>query len=243
MLIGKIDVSLHDLRLIYEGGRCGLDPAARHAVERARSVVAKAAGSDAPVYGVNTGFGQLATVRIGKAETAQLQRNLVLSHCGGVGEQLSDPVVRLVLALKMISLARGASGVRWALISLIAEMLAHNVVPVVPAKGSVGASGDLAPLAHVAAVMMGEGQAKVGGQVMNGRKALLLAGLKPLEFQAKEGLALLNGTQVSTALALAGLFEAWIGLATSLTTGALSTDAAMGSTAPFRSEIHELRRP
>ena len=241
MLIGATDVSLFDLRRIYGGETCGLDPTARHAVVRAWRAVAKAAESDEPVYGVNTGFGQLATVRIGKEETARLQRNLVLSHCGGVGQPLPDPVVRLVMALKMLSLARGASGVRWEVVSLIAEMLERNVIPIVPAKGSVGASGDLAPLAHFAAVMIGEGLARTGGEVMNGQKALRSAGLEPLEFQAKEGLALLNGTQVSTALALAGLFEAWVGLATSLTTGALSTDAAMGSTAPFRSEIHALR--
>ena len=241
MLIGTLKASLLDLRRIYEGGSCGLDPAARQTVERASLAVAEAAQSDEPVYGVNTGFGQLANVRIGKEDTAQLQRNLVLSHCGGVGQPLPDPVVRLVLALKLISLARGASGVRWEVVSLIAGMLERDVIPVVPEKGSVGASGDLAPLAHIAAVMIAEGLAKAGGQIMTGKEALHFAGLEPLEFHAKEGLALLNGTQVSTALALAGLFEAWTGLATSITTGALSTDAAMGSTAPFRSEIHELR--
>ena len=239
--IGKSALSLRDLELLYRGGQPVLDPGARVPVEKSRAVVEHAASADEPVYGINTGFGKLASVRIRREDTLRLQRNLVLSHCAGVGDPLPDPVTRLAMALKIISLARGASGVRWQVIDLLAEMLKRNVLPRVPGQGSVGSSGDLAPLAHIAAVMIGEGEAAWEGRIMSGADALRSAGLEPMEFAAKEGLAMLNGTQVSTALGLAGLFEAWRGLLSSLTTGALSTDAAMGSSSPFQSEIHQLR--
>jgi len=170
-----------------------------------------------------------------------LQRNLVLSHCAGVGPPLPAQAVRLAMVLKLNSLGRGASGVRWSLIELMEAMLARDVLPVVPAQGSVGASGDLAPLAHIAAVMIGEGEAVVDGRTMAGADALAAAGLEPVVLGPKEGLALLNGTQISNALALIGLFEAWACVEAALVTGALSTDAAMGSAAPFRPEIQALR--
>ena len=214
---------------------------ARAGVEAAAGVVAQAAAGDAPVYGVNTGFGKLAEVRIEAGSTAALQRNLVRSHSAGVGDPLPAGVVRLVVALKLASLGRGASGVRWAVIEALEALLAHDVLPVIPAQGSVGASGDLAPLAHLAACLMGEGEAVWKGHRMPAADALHAEHLAPIAFGAKEGLAMINGTQVSTALALAGLFEAWSLATASLATGALSTDAAMGSPAPFHAEIHDLR--
>lgn len=234
--------TLEDLALIYRGAAaCRLDPDCRRSVERSADLVAKAAAGDDPVYGVNTGFGKLAHVRIPRSDTAQLQRNLILSHCAGVGDPLSAPVVRLAMALKILSLGRGASGVRWQLIEVLERMLTAGVTPLIPAQGSVGASGDLAPLAHLAAVMIGEGEAVLGSDTLAGAEALARAGIEPIELSAKEGLALINGTQISTALALGGLFEAHRLLNTALVTGALCTDAGMGSSAPFEAEIHDLR--
>ena len=194
-----------------------------------------------PVYGINTGFGKLASVRIAAEDVETLQRNLILSHCCGVGAPLAPEIVRLVMALKLISLGRGASGVRAGTVEMIEAMLAKNVVPVIPEKGSVGASGDLAPLAHMTAAMLGVGEVFFQGERMPAAQGLEKAGLKPITLAAKEGLALINGTQVSTALALAGLFRAHRAAQSALITGALSTDAAMGSSAPFHEEIHTLR--
>jgi histidine ammonia-lyase len=218
-----------------------LDPRAHAAVDASARVVADVASGDAPAYGINTGFGRLAQVRIPAADLDTLQRNLVLSHAAGVGEPLPDDVVRLVLALKVASLARGASGVRRATIEALVALHRADVLPVIPEKGSVGASGDLAPLAHLTAVLLGLGEAKVGGRVVPGAAALTSAGLAPLRLGPKEGLALLNGTQVSTALALVGLFRAEAVFAAALAAGALSLDAAMGSDAPFDPRIHALR--
>ena len=212
-------------------------PAIQNAAERIAEI---AAGSE-PVYGINTGFGKLASVRIDAGDTATLQRNLILSHCCGVGAPLGEPIVRLIMTLKLISLGRGASGIRLDVIRLIEAMLANGVIPVIPEKGSVGASGDLAPLAHMTAVMMGEGQAFYQGGRVSARLALERAGLAPVTLSAKEGLALINGTQASTALALTGLFRAHRALQAALVTGAMSVDAAMGSSAPFHPEIHTLR--
>ena len=234
-------VTLDELRRIYRGECTAvLDRAMRPAIEAAAAMVAAAADGPA-VYGINTGFGKLASTRIEPAQTATLQRNLILSHSSGVGAPLPEPVVRLMLALKLVSLGRGASGVRFALIELLEAMLAKGVTPVVPGQGSVGASGDLAPLAHMTAVMIGEGEAYFGGQRMAGGAALAAAGLSPVVLGPKEGLAMINGTQVSTAMALAGLFDAFVLAQSALVTGALSVDAAMASMAPFRAEIHALR--
>jgi histidine ammonia-lyase len=234
--------SLHDLeRLWRDAAAVRLDPGARSGVEAAAAIVARAAAGEAAVYGVNTGFGKLASVRIPAAGTATLQRNLVLSHCCGLGEPLDAPTTRLMMALKLLSLGRGASGTAWATVRLIEEMLAADVLPVIPVQGSVGASGDLAPLAHMAAVMIGEGEALVGGERLPGAAALARAGLAPVTLGAKEGLALINGTQFSTACALAGLWQGWDNLCASVVTGALSTDAVMGSTAPLHPAIHALR--
>jgi histidine ammonia-lyase len=234
--------TLADLEAVYRQGLAVvLHPSARAGIDQARAVIAQVAAGDAPVYGVNTGFGKLASIRIAREDVAALQRNLILSHCCGVGDPLPLDVVRLVLTLKLLSLGRGASGVRPEVVALIEGMLERGVMPVIPEKGSVGASGDLAPLAHMTAVMLGQGEAFVAGARLPGAEALARAGLVPVALEAKEGLALINGTQVSTALALAGLFRAQRALQAAIVTGALSTDAAMGSTAPFTAEIHTLR--
>ncbi|MGR3719613.1 MAG: histidine ammonia-lyase [Paracoccus sp. (in: a-proteobacteria)] len=218
-----------------------LSDTARPGIVGSAARIAAAAAGDHPVYGVNTGFGKLASVRIAAQDTATLQRNLILSHCCGVGDPVEPETVRLIMVLKLLSLGRGASGVRPYLIALIETMLARGVLPVIPVQGSVGASGDLAPLAHLAAVMIGEGRAIHDGTEMTGAEALASAGLKPIVLAAKEGLALINGTQVSTAFALVGLFRAFASARAALVTSAMSTDAIMGSTAPFLDEIQRLR--
>ncbi|MEZ5752059.1 MAG: histidine ammonia-lyase [Paracoccaceae bacterium] len=236
------ETGLGQLEILWRrGGPAALDPGVRPAVEASAEQVRRAAEGKVAVYGVNTGFGKLASVKIRPEDTETLQRNLILSHCCGVGEAIDAPTVRLMMALKLLSLGRGASGVRWDVIALIEGMLARDVVPVIPAQGSVGASGDLAPLAHMAAVMIGAGEADCQGQRLSGAEALARAGLSPVVLGPKEGLALINGTQFSTALALAGLFDAWRLARAALVTGCLSTDAIMGSTAPLEAAIHGLR--
>jgi histidine ammonia-lyase len=235
-------VALAELERVWrEGEAARLDPATGPGIARAAARIGAIAAGGAPVYGVNTGFGKLASIRIEARDVTALQRNLILSHCCGVGEPLPPAMVRLVLALKLASLGRGASGVQPATVELIEAMLSRGVLPVIPGQGSVGASGDLAPLAHMAAAMIGEGEAEFGGERLPAAEALRRAGLAPIVLAAKEGLALINGTQVSTALALRGLFGAHRCLQAALVTGALSTDAAMGSSAPFHPEIHALR--
>jgi len=235
-------LSLADLRRIYCGAAVALDPACRPAVQRAADLVAQIVAKGDPVYGINTGFGKLSTVRIEAADLATLQRNIVLSHAAGVGEPAQVPIVRLMMALKLASLAQGASGVRLEVLDLLEAMLVRGVVPVVPQQGSAGASGDLAPLAHMTAVMLGVGEAYSEGAAVPAVEALAAAGLAPIALGPKEGLAHLNGTQFSTAYALAGLFEAELVFRSALVTGALSTDAARGSDSPFDPRIHRLRR-
>jgi histidine ammonia-lyase len=229
-------------RDIYFGAGCSLAPGAEPVVQAAADTVSAIIARGEPVYGINTGFGKLASVRIEDNDLAVLQRNIVLSHAAGVGEPLPAPVVRLVMALKMASLAQGYSGVRWQTIQQLEACLDRGLVPVIPGQGSVGASGDLAPLAHMSATLLGVGSFLVGGAEVPAAKALADAGLAPLQLGPKEGLALLNGTQVSTALALAGLFEAERVFQAALVTGALSTDAARGSDGPFDPRIHAVRR-
>ena len=242
MMLKPGAATLDQLAAIYlQDAPVRVDPACRPAVEGAAERVARAAEGDAAVYGVNTGFGKLASMRIGPQDTARLQRNLILSHCCGVGDRAPEPVVRLMMALKLLSLGRGASGTRWEVLAQIEAMLAAGILPVVPAQGSVGASGDLAPLAHMAAAMIGEGEVVQAGRTVPAAEALAAAGLSPIVLGPKEGLALINGTQFSTAYALAGLFEAWNAARAAVVTGAMSTDAIMGSTAPFEAEIHTLR--
>jgi len=218
-----------------------LDPASHPAIEAAAAMVAKAAAGEEAVYGINTGFGKLASVKIAPQDVATLQRNLILSHCCGVGDPLDTATTRLMMVLKLLSLGRGASGVAMSTVTIIEAMLAKGVTPVIPSQGSVGASGDLAPLAHMAAAMIGEGEALFDGTRMPAADALARAGITPIVLGAKEGLALINGTQFSTACALTGLWGAWQNAATSVLTCALSTDAIMGSTAPLQDAIHTLR--
>lgn len=235
-------VSLADLGKVYWTQLpVRLDRAAQPAVLEAASRIAAAAKGDMAVYGVNTGFGKLASMKIAADDTAELQRNLILSHCCGVGAPVDTPVVRLMMALKLLSFGRGASGVRWELVTLLEDMLNRNVTPVIPSQGSVGASGDLAPLSHMTAAMIGEGEALFEGERLPSAIALERAGLVPLSLGPKEGLACINGTQFSTAFALVGLFQAWRAAQNALVTSAISTDAIMGSTAPTHPEIHALR--
>jgi histidine ammonia-lyase len=218
-----------------------LDARAWPRVDAARATIDKVLHENRVVYGINTGFGKLANKRIAPDKLHQLQRNLVLSHATGVGPELPTQVVRLVLALKVASLARGHSGVRREIIEYLLRLLNHDVVPAVPSQGSVGASGDLAPLAHASAVLLGEGFAYVKGRRMPAAEALRECGFALLTLEPKEGLALLNGTQVSTALALAGLFAAEANFTAALVAGALSTDAIKGSDIPFDPRIQMVR--
>ena len=235
-------ITLPALEALYrESPPVLLDRACRADMARAEAVVARAAQGDEAVYGVNTGFGKLASTRISPEQTTQLQRNLILSHNAGVGPDLPERIVRLTMTLKLLSLGRGASGVQWAIVETLERMLAAGLTPAVPAQGSVGASGDLAPLAHLTAVLIGEGRAHYRGERLPGGAAMQAAGIEPVVLRAKEGLAMINGTQCSTALALAGLFDAKRLLRAALVTGALSVDAILGSDTPFGPEINALR--
>ena len=218
-----------------------LDEKCRRQVEQAAEMIQSAASGDEAIYGVNTGFGKLAHTRIPADQTSVLQKNLILSHCCGVGPALPDRIVRLTMLLKMCSLARGASGVRWQILELMQAMLNAGLLPIIPSKGSVGASGDLAPLAHMTLAMIGEGEVMCRGERMSASDALRDQGLSPMELGPKEGLAMINGTQVSTAICLNALFDTWDLCQTAIITGALSCDALMASTSPFREEIHQLR--
>ncbi len=234
-------MTLTDWRAIYDGAGAALDAAAWDAIDASAAAVAQIVAKGDPVYGINTGFGKLASVRIASDDLATLQRNIVLSHAAGTGAPSPTPVVRLMMALKLASFGVGASGVRHETVAMLEAMLGRGLTPVVPSQGSVGASGDLAPLSHMAAAMIGVGDIEVGGETKPAAEALAQAGLAPLELGPKEGLALLNGTQFSTANALAGLFRAETAFRSALITGALSTEAAKGSDAPFDARIHALR--
>ncbi|NNM71651.1 histidine ammonia-lyase [Enterovirga sp. DB1703] len=234
-------VPLSAWREVYLGAEVRLDEGCREAVDASAAVIGGIVRKGNPVYGVNTGFGKLASVRIDRADLETLQRNIVLSHAAGVGEPIDPAVTRLMMALKVASLAQGASGIRWSTLSYLTRCLETGILPVIPGQGSVGASGDLAPLAHMVAALMGSGSFWREGAVVPADAGLAALGLPPLGLGAKEGLALLNGTQFSTALALAGLFRAEGVLQASLVTGALTTDAARGSDTPFDARIQALR--
>jgi histidine ammonia-lyase len=235
-------LTLADLQALHAGGlTLALNPSARAPIAASAAVVQAAARGDAPVYGVNTGFGKLANKRISQGELDALQRNLIRSHSVGVGAPLQPAVVRLMMALKAASLARGYSGVRQEVVDTI--VAAHNagLVPYIPSQGSVGASGDLAPLSHMALALMGEGEMLVDGARRPALAELERAGIAPLRLEAKEGLALINGTQTSTALALHALISFEPVLEAALVVGALTVDAARGSDGPFDPRIHALR--
>jgi len=235
-------VSLNEWRAVYRGATPKLDPASAPLVAASAAAVERILAKGEPVYGINTGFGKLASVRIEQEDLATLQRNIVLSHAAGTGDPTAPEIVRLMIVLKLTSLAQGASGVAPATMALLEAMIERGLTPIVPAQGSVGASGDLAPLSHMAAVMIGVGEAWLDGERLPAADALGRAGLKPVILGPKEGLALLNGTQFSCATALAGLFEAERLFQSALVTGALATEAAKGSDAPFDPRIHALRQ-
>ena len=235
-------LTLDTLLAIHLGGvQLKLDDACRPGIRASQQVVQSAADGDAPVYGVNTGFGKLANKRISKEQLATLQGNLIRSHCVGVGQPLSAPVMRLMLALKAASLARGYSGVRETVVDTLIAVFNAGLVPWVPSQGSVGASGDLAPLAHMTLALMGEGFMLVDGSAAPALALLQAAGIAPIKLGAKEGLALINGTQTSTALALHALLSFEPVLEAALIIGALTIDAARGSDGPFDPRIHALR--
>ncbi len=228
------NVRLHETKLV-------VSEESRLSLHRGAEAVATIARRGEPAYGINTGFGRLATTHISYDQIELLQENLVLSHAVGVGDPFPDDVVRLMLVLKVASLCKGYSGATPSLVDALIALLNHDIIPVIPSKGSVGASGDLAPLAHLASVLLGIGEVRVGTKKLTAKEGLALAGLSPLKLKAKEGLALLNGTQASTALALVGLFALEDVFRSALVAGALSLDAAAGSISPFDERIHLLR--
>ena len=242
MVLAPGSVTLNELRrLRSERVQLQMHESALRAVKAAHQAVTRTLQRGTIAYGINTGFGKFAQEIIPPDRLAELQTNLVLSHSTGTGALLPDEVVRMVMALKAVSLARGHSGVRPDVIDALLHLLNAGVYPCIPAKGSVGASGDLAPLAHLAAALIGVGEVRVGGQTMPAPEGLRCAGVEPLALAPKEGLALLNGTQVSTALGLVALFGAEDVLATALVAGAMSLEAIKGSLKPFDPRIHAAR--
>lgn len=240
--LGSRPLRLGELRRVHAGPvSVAIDAGALGAVRDAHAVTARLAAGDAPVYGINTGFGLLANTRIAPAQRALLQRNIILSHSTGVGPLLDDAVVRLTMVLKLASLLQGFSGVSVELVRFLERLINSGLTPCVPAQGSVGASGDLAPLAHLSLAVLGLGEIRRHGEVLPAAEALAQEGLTTLALGPKEGLALLNGTQVSTALALAGLFELETVFAAAVVSGAMSLDALQGSDAPFDARIHHVR--
>jgi histidine ammonia-lyase len=242
MRIGNQPLDLAALRtLAREGPELELDPACLRALRAGHESVERIVASGKPAYGINTGFGRLSQTRIPENELGQLQTNIVLSHAAGTGPLLDDATVRLVLALKIASLASGHSGVRPLLVEHLVKLYNRGIYPCIPVKGSVGASGDLAPLAHLSLALLGIGNVRIKGEIIGAKEALHQLSLAPLKLAPKEGLALLNGTQVSTALGLMGLFAAEDVFAAAVAAGGLSVDAAAGSDTPFDSRIHALR--
>ena len=240
--IGRQEIDLSIIAAALRGPiKVELSAEARAAITRSAAMVDHLLKSGEALYGINTGFGKLAKTRIAAGDLKKLQINIVRSHAAGVGAPLPEGVVRLIMLLKLRSLAQGASGVSIATAETLAALINEDVLPVIPGQGSVGASGDLAPLAHMSLVLIGEGEAFVKGKRVSGAEALKAAGLKPLELGPKEGLALLNGTQVSTALAFKGLMEATRNAGAAILAGSLSVDAVMGSDTPFDPRIHALR--
>ncbi len=240
--IGKNELSLADVKSVLAGPvQVSITSEAKALIEKSSATVTRLLKSGDALYGINTGFGKLAKTRIANEDLRKLQINIVRSHAAGVGDALPANVVRLIMVLKLRSLAQGASGISYATMEALQALINADVLPIIPGQGSVGASGDLAPLAHMSLVLIGEGEALVAGKRVGGADALRVAHVLPLALGPKEGLALLNGTQVSTALALLGLVEAERNAAAAILAGALSLDAIMGSDTPFDARIHALR--
>ena len=234
-------VTLDQLRALWAGTPARLSAASLTAIDAAAASVDRIVAGGQTVYGINTGFGLLAQTRIPADKLADLQRNLILSHSCGLGEALPRHVTRLMIILKLIGLGRGHSGVRREVIDALMALLDADAMPLIPSQGSVGASGDLAPLAHMVAALMGEGRIDLGGTVLPAADALKKLGREPLVLAPKEGLALINGTQASTAIALDALFLGQCVFDAAIHAGALSVDALKGSVAPFDPRIHTLR--
>ncbi|MFZ3289244.1 MAG: histidine ammonia-lyase [Telluria sp.] len=235
-------MTMADLRAVWSApAHLSLAPEAYPLIEASAAAVEAIVAKGDAAYGINTGFGILAKTRIPDQKLEQLQRNLILSHAVGTGELLSDALVRLIMLMKIGSLARGFSGVRPLIVDTLIALYNAGIMPAIPAKGSVGASGDLAPLAHMTLAMLGVGPVRVDGKLLDAADALKAAGIAPVVLAAKEGLALINGTQVSTALALHGLFMAERLLEAAMVTGSLALDAAKGSDAPFDARVHAVR--
>ncbi|MCH9695636.1 MAG: histidine ammonia-lyase [Gammaproteobacteria bacterium] len=235
-------ITLEVLRAAWqEPVTVSLGDSAKRRVAESNELIDDVVAGGEQVYGVNTGFGQLASVRISDDELAHLQENLVRSHAVGVGEDLDDEIVRLTMLMKVIALAEGFSGVRVELVEALCALINNNIYPRIPSRGSVGASGDLAPLAHMAGALIGVGEVRVNGGLMPAAAALREAGIQPVKLAPKEGLALLNGTQVSTALTLAGVFRTENLLAAALMAGAMASDAVQGSDTPFDKRIQNVR--
>lgn len=233
LMIKPGQLSLKQLRQVSRSPVVlSLDPEAIPAIAESAQVVEQVISEGRTVYGINTGFGLLANTKIAPQDLETLQKSIVLSHAAGIGELMSDETVRLMMLLKINSLARGYSGIRLEVIQALIELVNNQIYPCVPKKGSVGASGDLAPLAHMSTVLLGEGQARYNGKIISGLEAMKIAGLEPITLAPKEGLALLNGTQASTAFALEGLFVAEDLFASATVCGAMSVEAALGSRRP-----------
>lgn len=240
--IGDRPLDLADIRAALAGPiAVALSERARAQIARSAETVRRLLATGNAIYGVNTGFGKLAKTRIAASDLDRLQINIVRSHAAGVGQPLAQGVTRLILLMKLNALAQGASGISLAAMEALAALINADVLPIIPGQGSVGASGDLAPLAHMSLVLIGEGEAMVKGVRLSGALALQTAGVKPVALGPKEGLALLNGTQVSTALALSGLIAAERNAEAAILAGAMSVDAVMGSDTPFDPRIHALR--
>ena len=234
-------ITLATLRQLWAGAPSSLDDASMARIRAAAASVERIVAGGETVYGVNTGFGLLANTRIPENRLAELQRNLILSHSCGLGDALPRHVVRLMIVLKMLGLGRGYSGVRPVVIDALQALLDHDAMPLIPSQGSVGASGDLAPLAHMISALLGEGRIDLGGEVLPAREALGRIDLSPLELGPKEGLALINGTQASTAIALDALFLAERVFWSAIGAGALSVDALKGSIKPFDARLSQVR--
>ena len=241
LTLDPTEIDLSTLRRLWQGEPCKLDPISMDRISASAAAVDRIVASGETVYGINTGFGLLANTRIPPERLAELQRNLILSHSCGLGDMLPRGVVRLMIVLKLLGLGRGYSGVRPLVIDALQALLDKDAMPLIPAQGSVGASGDLAPLAHLIAALLGEGRIDVAGEILPARDALVKLGMKSLELGPKEGLALINGTQTSTAIALDALFTAERVFGAALGAGALSVDALKGSIKPFDPRISEVR--
>jgi histidine ammonia-lyase len=239
--LNPTNITLDQLRELWKGTDARLDDASMQRVTAAAASVERIVASGETVYGVNTGFGLLASTRIPDDRLAELQTNLILSHSAGLGEPLPRHITRLMIVLKLLGLGRGHSGVRPLVIEALQALLDRDAMPVIPSQGSVGASGDLAPLAHMTAALMGYGSIDVAGEVMPAHVALQQLGMDELQLGPKEGLALINGTQMSTAVALDALFAGERVFGAAIAAGALSTDALKGSVKPFDARISDLR--